>query len=328
MLQLRIATPADLTEPALGILSDDPAVSDLSSMPGASLRPAGDVIVASVAREAANDLIDRLLALDVHRRGSLQVTPVRAWISKDGLAAQALAPGSGADTVVWPDVTQQAYEDSEANWTYLSLISLATMIAGVAIILDSQILVIGAMVIGPEFGAIAALGVALVRHRLHLLRRAARTLALGFAVGITTTTLAALIGRAIGWVDASDITAARPDTGFIYTPDKWSFIVAVIASSAGVLALTSARVGALSGVFISVTTIPAAANVALGIAFGLPDEITGSLLQLVVNISGMALAGWATLWFQQTVWSAGSARRARLTRRFRGLPRGAGPDAP
>src|SRR4029453_4152203 len=100
-----------------------------------------------VAREAANDVIDRLRALGVHRSGSLQVEPVRMWMSQRGFEAEQLAPGSSADAVVWAEVTQRAYEDSELNWTYLSF-----MIAAVAIVLDSQILVIGAMVLGPEFG--------------------------------------------------------------------------------------------------------------------------------------------------------------------------------
>src|SRR5207342_155120 len=129
--------------------------------------------------------------------------------------------------------------------------------------------------------------------------------------------VAALVARGLGWIDQADITGPRPDTGFIYTPDKWSFVVAVIAAAAGVLSLTSAKVGGLSGVFISVTTVPAAGNVALGLAFGLGHEIRGSALQLALNISGMALAGWATLAFQQTVWTKMSGRRARLIRRWR-----------
>jgi uncharacterized membrane protein len=140
---------------------------------------------------------------------------------------------------------------------------------------------------------------------------------LGFAVGIFVTTLAALAGRALGWVTIGDVTDPRPDTGFIYTPDRWSFLVALIAASAGVLALTSARVGGLSGVFISVTTIPAAGNVALGIAFGVGDEITGSILQLLINLTGMAMAGWVTLAIQQAVWSRVSLHRARLCDRLR-----------
>ena len=140
---------------------------------------------------------------------------------------------------------------------------------------------------------------------------------LGFFVAIAITALAALAARAAGWVVVEDITGPRPQTAFIYTPDKWSFIVAVIAAAAGVLSLTSAKVGGLSGVFISVTTVPAAGNVALGLAFGLGTEVRGSALQLLVNLTGMAVAGWLTLAFQQAVWGRMSARREQLMRRFR-----------
>jgi uncharacterized hydrophobic protein (TIGR00271 family) len=318
MLHFRITSPPEMTTDVVEVLSSDPAVSELAVMRGVSMRPAGDVVLADVAREAANDVVDRLRELDLHKHGSVHIEPVHTWMSQRGFDAQKLAPGSSADTVVWAEVTQQAYEDSEANWTFMSLISLATLIAGIAIVLDSQILVIGAMVIGPEFGAVAALGVALVRRRTALFSTAARTLILGFVVGIFVTTLAALAGRALGWMTVGDVTAPRPDTGFIYTPDRWSFLVALIAASAGVLALTSARVGGLSGVFISVTTIPAAGNVALGIAFGVGDEIWGSVLQLLINLTGMALAGWVTLAIQEAVWSRVSLHRARLRDRLLG----------
>ncbi|HET6667856.1 MAG TPA: DUF389 domain-containing protein [Intrasporangium sp.] len=317
MLHVRIASPASLTDEVLTMLSDDPAISSLSVVRGASLRPPGDLVYADVAREAANDVVDRLRGMDIQREGSVHLEPVRAWLSQHGYEAERRAPGSSADSVVWADVTQRAYEESELNWTYASFMILATLIAGIAIVLDSQILVIGAMVLGPEFGAVAALGVALVRRRPSLLGVAARTLTLGFAVAILATTAAAVVGRALGWVTLDDITGPRPATAFIYTPDKWSFIVAVIAAAAGVLSLTSARVGGLSGVFISVTTVPAAGNVGLGLAFGAWHEVWGSSLQLALNLSGMAVAGWATLALQQTVWSRVSAHRARLVARLR-----------
>lgn len=318
MLHLRISAPARLSDAVVEVLSDDPAVSSLGAVRGGSIHPPGDLIYADVAREAANDIIDRLRELGVHKEGSVHVERVGAWFSQGGFEAEQRAPGSSADSVVWADVTHRAYEDSELNWTYATFMILATLIAGIAIILDSQILVIGAMVLGPEFGAIAALGVALVRRRGALLTLAARTLVIGFAVAILSTTVAALFGRALGWVTLAHVTAPRPATAFIYAPDKWSFIVAVIAAAAGVLSLTSARVGGLSGVFISVTTVPAAGNVGIGLAFGAWDEVRGSSLQLLINLSGMALAGWATLAVQQEVWSRVSAHRARLVGRLRG----------
>lgn len=312
MLHLRVVVPAELTDRVVALLAQDPAVSALTLARGAALKPVGDVIQADVAREAANDIVEHLRDLHVPDVGTIHLEPVVTWMSRAGLEAQNLAPGSPTDAVVWATVTQQAYDESELNWSYGSFMTLATLLAGVAIIIDSPILVIGAMVLGPEFTPIAALGVALVRKRWNLFGQATRTLLGGFAVAMAFTTVVTLLGRALGWVELADITGPRPGTHFIYSPDKWSFVVAVIAAAAGVLSLTSSRVGGLSGVFISVTTIPAAANVAVGLAFGAWDEILGSLAQLIVNLTGMAVAGWLVLALQQTVWQRVSAYRAKI----------------
>jgi uncharacterized hydrophobic protein (TIGR00271 family) len=312
MLHLRIYTPSTNTPAITEALADVPAVSGLVVVPGASMRPQGDLVLVDIAREGTNEVIDLLREMGVHRDGTIHVEPVDTWISQSGFEAEQKAPGSSADSVVWAEVVHRAYADSELNWTYLSFMTLATLIAGIAIVLDSQILVIGAMVLGPEFTAVAALGLALVRRRPNLLQLASRTLFVGFVVGIAATTLATLAGRGLGWVTRADVVGPRPETDFIYTPDKWSFLVAIIAAAAGVLSLTSDRIGGLSGVFISVTTVPAAGNIAIGLAFGVGHEILGSTLQLLLNISGMAAAGWATLQLQQALWSRVSIRRTRL----------------
>ncbi len=317
MLNVRISSPQEQTDDILRLLRADPGVSSLAVVRGASLQPVGDLVSADVAREAANDVIDGLRELGIHQGGSLHIEQVRTWLSRDGYEAERRTPGSAADSVVWAEVTQRAYEDSELNWTYASFMTLATLIAAIAIVLDSQILVIGAMVLGPEFGAVAALGVALVRRRTALLRIAGRTLVGGFVIAIVSTTVLVLAAKGLGWITLEDVMGPRPGTDFIYFPDKWSFIVAVIAGAAGVLSLTSARTGGLSGVFISVTTVPAAGNVALGLAFGVGHEIWGSTLQLLINLSGMAIAGWVTLALQQVVWARMSSRRAKLIRRVR-----------
>jgi uncharacterized hydrophobic protein (TIGR00271 family) len=315
MLHLRILAPTKLTDDVVHVLNEDPYVSGLAVVKDAAIRPTGDLVLADIPREAANDIVARLRAMGLHHEGTIELQPVSTWLSSKGFDCELRAPGSSADTVVWAEVAQRSYEESELNWTYLSFMTLATVIAGIAIVLDSQILLIGAMVLGPEFGAIAALGVALVRRRFALLVHATRTLVLGFWVAIVVTIVLALAGRALGWITLNDVVGPRPATAFIYTPDKWSFIVAVIAATAGVLSLTSAKVRGLTGVFISVTTVPAAGNIALGIAFGIRDAIWGSTLQLVVNLSGMALAGWAALSLQQAVWSRVAVRRAKAMTR-------------
>ena len=311
MLSLRVSCPADLTDGALELLVGDDYVSGLSVVRGASLRPAGDLITAEIAREGANPVIERLRDLGVHREGTIRIEPVTTWISHPAFDAERAAPGAAADAVVWSEVGHHAYEDSELNWTYMSFMALATLLAAVAIILDSPVLTIGAMVLGPEFGPIAAIGLALVRGRRHLLALATRTLVLGFVAAIVITTLLALAGRAAGWVTLEAIQH-RSQTSFIYSPDRWSFVVAIIAAAAGVLSLTSARTGGLAGVFISVTTVPAAGNIGLGLALGDWLEVRGSAMQLGINLVCMALAGAATLAVQRLVWSRVSLRRSTM----------------
>lgn len=303
MLHLKIYSPSAATAPVIDILQASPAVSALAVVHGASLRPEGDVITADVAREAANGVIDALLVTNVHKTGSIHLNNVDNWISQPAFDAEELAPGEGSDAVVWAEVVQNSYEDSKLTWSFVSFMVLATLLASIAIVIDSQILVIAAMVLGPEFGAVAALGLALVRKRPALLGQAMRSILVGYTVAILATTAMVLLGRWLGWITEAALTRPHPGTQFIYTPDKWSLIVALIAGIAGVLAITSQRAGGLVGVFISVTTIPAAGNIAVGLAFLNAEAIVGSAAQLVINLTGMAIAGWATLVVQQFVWS-------------------------
>ena len=66
------------------------------------------------------------------------------------------------------------------------------------------------------------------------------------------------------------------------------------------------------GVFISVTTVPAAGNLALGLALGERSEIWGSLTQLGANIAGMLLAGTLVLAAMRRWWPALTVGAERL----------------
>lgn len=311
MLTIKVVAPTAVSGLVRAVLEAAPDISSLRILAGASALPPGDVYEADIPRESANALIHELTGLGVQQHGSIQILPIPTWVSESGLRAEAAAPGAGADAVVWTDVVERAYDETSVTWTYMSFMILATLLAAIAIITDSIILVIGAMVLGPEFIAIAALGLALVRRRPSLFRRSLRTLAAGFAVSISVVTVIALLARLAGLISVTDLMRPRPGTEFIYTPNWWSLIVAVIAGSAGVLALTSSKSGGLVGVFISVTTIPASGNIALALVFLEWHEVFGSAAQLVLNIIGMAVAGWATLLLQQQVWVRSSRARAR-----------------
>ncbi len=223
-------------------------------------------------------------------------------MSRSAELAEDRAPGDGADAVVWEQVVRTTDADSSLSVAYVAFLTIATLLAAVAIVNDSAILVIGAMVLGPEFAPIAALAVAVVHGRRSIARRALVALGAGFAIAIGITTLVALLGRLAGWYGTELLSADRPATGFITQPDRWSVVVAVLAGVAGVLSLTSAKSGALVGVFISVTTVPAAGDIALSLALGGGQELGEAAAQLGINLVGILLAALATLAVQRAVW--------------------------
>ena len=208
MQHLRISSPRELTSKVLTVLQDDPAVTSLSCVRGASLEPDGDVIEADVAREAMNDVVDRPAPPRRAPAGNRPHPAGGHLVVAERARGRAPDPGSSADSVVWADVTQRAYEESELNWTYLTFMTLATLIASIAIVLDYRSSSSARWCSGPSSCAIAALGLALVRRRYSLLWYASRTLVLGFGVAIALTTLAR--SPAVGWAGSPSGRSPHP----------------------------------------------------------------------------------------------------------------------
>ena len=301
-MHLRLIVPPDRSERVLDKLVADPRVTSVVRLAGAAHRPEGDMIECDVTREATSDILTFLKHEGLYDDGAVAVSAVDAAPSRNARATEKAAPGAPDDAVIWDAVVDQAYTEASGSWVYYAFLTLATMIAAVAVVTDSSILVVGAMVVGPEFGVVAAVAVGLALRNAGLTWRALRLLVWGFLLAIALTTIAALLARAVGWIDVGDVTADRPLTGFIWRPDRWSVVVAVLAGCAGVLSQTAGRANALVGVFISVTTVPAAGDLALCLALWAPGQIGGAAAQLGINLAGMTVAGVLTLLAQRLIW--------------------------
>lgn len=299
MLQIRVLPPAARTEEVLRLLADDPGVANLRRHRGAAVAPPGDVIEAEVAREAADGLLQRLRPLALRDGGSVTLEVVDTALGEAVDRAQAVAPGHGADAVVWEEVAQRTEEEAALSWTFLTFLVAATLIASVGLLTDSSVLIVGSMVLGPEFGPLAAIAVALVQRRWAVARRSAVALVVGFPIAIAVTAAGvALLGATLG-IPHGYLAGQRTLTSFVSHPDAFSVIVALIAGVAGTVSLTAAKSTSLVGVFISVTTIPAAANVATALVTGRPGEALGAAVQLAVNLSCILLAAVGTLLVQR-----------------------------
>jgi uncharacterized hydrophobic protein (TIGR00271 family) len=299
MIHLRIVAPEDVAHQALEILTAAPSVLNIVHLHGAAQKPDGDVILCDVAREDASVILGDLKELKIPKVGSIAVEHIDTSISEAAAAAEKAAPGLPSDAVVWEEVEGRTSEDTELSFSFVLFMVAAMQIAAVGIILDQPILIVGAMVVGPEFGPLAGLCVALVNLQGGLARRSLRALVVGFPIGIAGACLTTLIMVALDVFPEDFSQAGHPFTAFISNPDFLSFFVAFVAGAAGMLSLTSAKSGALVGVLISVTTIPAASNIGVASAYGDWSDAGGAALQLGINLSGLVLAGVLTLFVQR-----------------------------
>ncbi|MFB7929114.1 MULTISPECIES: DUF389 domain-containing protein [Streptomyces] len=303
MLHLRLITPSEKTDEVVLLIEKTVGTTHLVVLPDAARNPSGDVVMCDVAREAGDELLTGLRELGIDTTGSIAVETIDLSLSERAEKAEADAPGEGADAVLWEHLSDATHEESTLSVTYLAFITLATMIAACGVVLDNAILIVGAMAVGPEFGPLAGICTAIVRRRSRLALRSLIALLVGFAVAMAATVAFSLFMNAVGLFTEAQLEADRPNTGFIYAPDWFSFVVAVLAGIAGTLSLTSAKSGALVGVAISVTTVPAAANAAVALSYGDTTQTWGSTQQLLLNLLGIIVAGTATLLTQRYFWS-------------------------
>jgi len=321
MVHLRIVVPQDRSQKVLDLLEAAGTTTNLVLLAGAARQPAGDVVLCDVAREDASVIVEDLRELGVARDGSITLEQIDSQVSAAADRAERAARGMPSDAVVWEEVEARTSESTELGGNFLIFMSLACLIASVGIYIGSPILIVGAMVVGPEFGPLAGFCVAVVERRREVAARSLTALAVGFPVGITAAFLFTLLSKSTGMLAADFSGSMHPLTQFISKPDEFSFIVACFAGAAGMLSLTSAKSGALVGVLISVTTIPAAANIGVAAALADWSEWRGAMAQLAVNLTAICFAGVTTLFVQRRLFER--RRRRHLSdgaRAVAGLP--------
>jgi uncharacterized hydrophobic protein (TIGR00271 family) len=290
VLHLRVIAPEDLRDPVLEVLRNEVGVANILLYPGVALDPVGDEITADIARECANDVIKRLKELDAHHRGAVTLEILDTVLSTRAHRAEDEADGDPADAVIWDELIGRTREEATLSVTFVMFLTLACLLTAIGVVTDSTVTVVGAMVLGPEFGPLAALAVALVQRRRSLARRAALALIVGFPIAMGITALCTLAAEAMGWLTV-DAVAHVNEVDFIFHVGPLSFVVALLAGAAGMLSLVSAKATGLVGVFISVYTVTAAGFAVVAATVGQWDVAGKSALQLLVNLVGIVLAG-------------------------------------
>ncbi len=303
LIHLRVVSPPDRTGRVAAALAADPCVLNLAVRRDAVREPQADLLECDLIRAAADRVLARMRALEVDRHGSLTADPVALAMSGHADEVAAGLPGPLARAPVWAAVEARIRADAAYTPSFLLLLVVAGVIGAVGLLTNSQILIVAAMILGPEYGAITGVALGLDRVERRLAGHGLLALAVGFTLAVLAAYAFTVLVQALDLVPEAFARGVRPVSHLIYTPDFYSVAVALLAGIAGVVALAHTRSSALIGVFVSVTTIPAAADVGVSLAVGSTGQAGGSLVQLLLNIAILIVAGFATLRAQRAMWA-------------------------
>ena len=307
MLHVRVVSPPDLTGSLTDRLAAAPGVWNVVVQTGAARRPGGDAVQFDMGDGAANPVFEALREIGLDRDRVICVQRVDATLTDQALSATGHGALRREIAPVWEMVEAVIREGEGYAPSFYVLLAIAGLIGAVGILTNSQILIVGAMVVGPEYNAIIGVALGINKRVRAEVRDGLLALCWGFSIAIVLTLLFGLAVRSSGKTPTAFLNGARPVADLINTPNIFSVIVAVLAGIVGVVSLTESRANALIGVFISVTTIPAAASVGVSVAYSSWGEAWGSLLQLLLNVVLLVAVGAAGLTAQRAIWRRRSA---------------------
>ena len=302
MLHVRVVSPTAQTESLTDLLAAAPGVQNLVVRAGAARRPPGDAVQFDVRDAAANPVLAALRDLGLDRDGVICVERVDATLTSAAYRAADHGALRREKAPVWEMVEAVIHQGESYAPSFYALLAIAGLIGAVGILTNSQILIVGAMVVGPEYNAIIGVALGLADQTRAEVRDGLLALCGGFLAAIVLTLLFGLAVRTSGETPKAFLDGVRPVADLINRPDIFSVIVAILAGLVGVVSLTESRANALIGVFISVTTIPAAASVGVSIAYSSWSEARGSMLQLLLNVVLLIVVGTAGLRTQRAIW--------------------------
>jgi uncharacterized hydrophobic protein (TIGR00271 family) len=257
---------------------------DIGGLPGAlhvgfseSATEGGALLTADLQPESADRALRRLGRLGIRAE---DIALVRLETIGPAAVSEPLV-------VVWADVLGQARVRARAPARYLVLMAVAGVIAGLAVVNTSSVLIVGAMAISPDLLPVTAACTGLVLGRWRLAGRGLVTLLLGLLVACALAAGVTVVLRLFDLMPDSFVLGKIPAAQTHVSATI--ILVAFAAGVAGMLAVES-RASAAVGVAISVTTIPASAYLGVAIGVGKLDKSWSAFGVLAVNIA-MMLAG-------------------------------------
>ena len=187
MIHVRAVSPSELTSGLVVLLSSKPNVLNVIVLEGVARNPDGDAVEFDVINAEANDVLAAMRALGVARRGSIILEDVGAALSVRADEVEAESPRALRFSPVWEEAEARIRARGRYPPSWFLLLTIAGLIAAVGLLTNSQILIVGAMVVGPEYDAIISVALGITQRDRPRIRAGASALFIGFLIATVTT---------------------------------------------------------------------------------------------------------------------------------------------
>ena len=190
--------------------------------------------------------------------------------------------------VDYPEVRVRIEANALPSKMYFIMNILSAIIASYGLVTNSAAVVIGAMLVAMMLGPITGIALAIIDHRMPLLRKSLITVIIGVS-------LVVLVGFIVGWLHKD-----QPLTAEILSrtqPTSMDLMIALAGGTAGAYAMVSPHLSvAVVGVAVATALVPPLAASGILFANGETQLGLGALLLALTNIIAIQFTNALVLW--------------------------------
>ena len=199
-------------------------------------------------------------------------------------------------------------ETSYPSGTYMAMVALSSIVAGIGILRNNTAIVIGAMVIAPLLGPNVALALSTTLADWKLACKALKSLGIGILIALVMSII---------WGYIYPVHPKMPGFCERILIGPGDIVLGLASGCAGVLAFTSGAPATLVGVMVAVALLPPLVTCGLLIGAGYFESALGAILVFLTNIICINLSGVVTFMLKGVRplkwWDSQKAKKALKT---------------
>lgn len=294
---LQITVPAAATDALLGALQDSKHVMGLSVSRGASLKPPGDVVTVHTLNRGADEVLQHVEAAREHGDVSVVTEELTSIIDPQ----RGGEVEDDVDEGLWEEIETGLRHQARVTGNYLMLMALGGAVAAAGLISEpvpQAMAFVAASVIAPGFEPIAKIPLALVLRRWNVLRRALRSIGLGYLTLMAGAALSFMVLRLTGETSVHEL-AHNPEVARIAHPSSIELLVSACGALAGVTMMAAYRRHVIAGPLIAMVMVPAMALAGAAATTGRMDLVLQGIERFLMDGALIIVLGALMFWWKQ-----------------------------